>query len=143
MTVKVDFKAAAKNLTEAARANDVKGVERYFGHATSANIFVNSAVLKAAAESKSYEALERMLEISGKEADGIVCPYSFGLGADWERVADIAKTDERVQAALNRYDEQTNKNIERLLEVVRLLEVTKDTDEAPVQKGFFQRLGLW
>ena len=64
-----------------------------------------------AAENKSYDAFERMLEIASEDACGVSTVYSIGLGPDWNKVNEIAQSDERIAAALRRYDEKIDTNI--------------------------------
>jgi len=108
------FDTAGK-LEQAAKDNDPDACSEYFGKAKSGNIFVNSKALRIAAENKSYEAFERMLEISGKDACGISSEYSFALGKDLDTVYELAETDERLCAALAHYEEQIDEGIDSIV----------------------------
>ncbi|MBI4030696.1 MAG: hypothetical protein HY370_03385 [Proteobacteria bacterium] len=72
--------------------------------------------------------------------------YSIGLGPDWDKVQEIAKTDERIAIALKRYNEQIDSNIDRLFEA---MEEGWPNDTASVStssrkpEGFLQKLKFW
>lgn len=117
-TVKGDFDVAAEKLREAARDNLPAQCAEFFGRASQGIVYVNAEALRIAAESKSYEAFERMLELSGEHACGVTSEYSVGLGADWKRVQEIAETDERIASAIQRYEEQIDRNIDEMFGAV-------------------------
>lgn len=100
-----EFDEVADRLVEAARTNNADLCGQLYGQAKTGNIFVNARALRVGAENKSYEAFERMLEISGKEAFAATV-YSIGLGPDWDKVQEIGKSDVRIKAALDRYESQ-------------------------------------
>lgn len=128
----------AENLIEAARANSAELCAQYYGKAENGNIFVNAKALRTAAENQSYEAFEQMLEISGNNACGIASVTSVGLGEDWTRVGEIAQTDVRINAALEKYDSQVDKNIDSMLSEIN----TNRRNPVSGIKGFFKRFSL-
>jgi hypothetical protein len=100
-----------------------------------------------AAENESYDAFERMLEIASEDACGVSTVHSIGLGPDWNKVNEIAQSDERIAAALRRYDEKIDTNISSMF-----TSMEEDSPAAaetqPVQSrasgaSFFSRLKFW
>ena len=101
----------AETLYSAAKDNQVALCTEFYGAAKVGKIFVNAKALLIAAENKSYEAFEKMLEISGEESCGVTSNYSIGLGEDWNKVVTIAQADERIDAAIKNYNKKVDENI--------------------------------
>lgn len=96
----------------AAKNNDAGLCAELYGNAPSANIYVNAKALRIAAENKSYEALECMLDIA---SEALFDTASIGLGPDWNAVQKIGKEDARIQSALENYDRASSKFIDQML----------------------------
>ena len=76
--------------------------------ANSGRVFVNAEALRIAAENKSYQAFERMLEISAADSHGVPGSKDIGLGEHWNKVQEIGQSDERIASALAKYEKDAD-----------------------------------
>lgn len=82
------------------------------------HVFNNSEALRIAAERKNYDAFEAILRKASCEDGGFMTRLDFGLGDDWDKVAKIGESDDRIAKALIQYEHKSDENLEALLRSV-------------------------
>ena len=102
--LKFDFDPAAQELFRGARENIAALCEQFMGKAMHSQS-ANARALRIAAENKSYDAFDRILVVSD---EGTGCfpggPFDLSLGPDWDKVQEIAQSDEHIAEAFRRHD---------------------------------------
>lgn len=117
-SAKKDFDPEAKTLIRAARENKAGLCGKFYGTAGPHNTHVNARALRIAAESQNYEAFERMMDVAGEKACGVSSSYDIAPGKDWDKVTELAQNDERLQKALDRYQQRADLNIRYIKEAL-------------------------
>lgn len=105
-------KLSGSILQGGARINSPLLVRAVFGQT---NVGTNSKALRIAAENKSYNVVAYMLAAS---AEGFLSPTGFGLGRDWDKVQEMAKTDKRLDALLQKYEGRSREVFDEVLDMV-------------------------
>ncbi|MAE50608.1 MAG: hypothetical protein CMH27_02230 [Micavibrio sp.] len=82
------------------------------------NVFNNSAALRIAAEGKNYKAFSTILNKATDEGGGFATTLDFGLGQDWNRVEDLAKTDDILSKSLLEYEARADQRMDALFEEI-------------------------
>lgn len=80
------------------------------------NVFTNSEALRIAAESKNYNAFNAMLNRATHEDGGFATKLDFGLGQDWNKVEELAKSDEILSKSLLEYETRADQRIDALFQ---------------------------
>lgn len=106
------FDPVAEDLMKAAENNDVPTCQQCYGVAQKAAHIINAKALRIAAEAKSYEALEAMLDLS---VDSLFTSRAIALGEDLQRVEALAEEDETIARLLQEHDKKSEAAMDRLL----------------------------
>lgn len=127
-----------ERLMAAARDNVADLCKTLYGTITPQAIFVNSEALRVAAEAKSYEAFEAMLENASTITFDLSLNYSIGQGTDWTTAQGIARQDERLALAVEKYHVALDNNVRHCHAHTDCFVLVR-----PPKKTFLQYLMVW
>lgn len=106
------FDPVTEDLMKAAENNDVPTCQRCYGMAQKAAHIINAKALRIAAEARSYEAFEAMLDLS---VDSLFTSRGIALGEDLQHVEALAEEDETIALLLQEHDKKSEAAMDRLL----------------------------
>jgi hypothetical protein len=92
-----------RNFLVAAMQNRATLCGKLFGQVGPSTNSLNTKVLNVAAQNKSYEAFEAMIDVAEKNISVTPTPYSILQTEDWDELYEVAETDVRLFRALDRY----------------------------------------